>query len=157
MDMSNFGKVDYKEPVTPPGYKCAKCGVTGVKLWRDYQKFLNYQSLLCLKCACEEQEKIRTPTEDGAALYTDTIHHWFRTDNMPAGHWHGYDPAKGPPPEAVETKSEKERTDQIGWRVPAVPTQEGDTFWGYTSVPEDGCDWWRKLPVAQKPSEVKYV
>ena len=38
------------------------------------------------------------------------------------------------------------RTDQIGWRVPAVPTQDGSTFWGYTSVPEDGCAWWKRLP-----------
>lgn len=37
-------------------------------------------------------------------------------------------------------------TDQIGWCVPAVPTKEGDTFWGYSSVPEDGCVWWRHLP-----------
>lgn len=38
------------------------------------------------------------------------------------------------------------RTDQIGWRVPAVPTEDGTTFWGYTSVPLAGCEWWRKLP-----------
>ncbi len=38
------------------------------------------------------------------------------------------------------------RCDQIGWRIPAVPTEEGDTFWGYTSVPEPGVEWWRRLP-----------
>lgn len=38
------------------------------------------------------------------------------------------------------------RTDTIGWRVPAVPTEEGDTFWGYTSVPQLGVNWWRRLP-----------
>lgn len=37
--------------------------------------------------------------------------------------------------------------DQIGWLVPAVPTEEGDTFWGYTSVPEAGVGWWRALPL----------
>lgn len=36
--------------------------------------------------------------------------------------------------------------DQIGWFVPAVPTAEGDTFWGYTSVPDAGVRWWRNLP-----------
>ena len=41
---------------------------------------------------------------------------------------------------------ERGKCDQIGWRVPAVPTEEGDTFWGYTSVPQAGCDWWRSLP-----------
>lgn len=37
-------------------------------------------------------------------------------------------------------------SDQIGWLVPAVPTEEGDTFWGYTSVPQEGVDWWYSLP-----------
>ena len=35
--------------------------------------------------------------------------------------------------------------DQIGWLIPAVPTEEGDTYWGYTSVPQDGVDWWKGL------------
>ena len=35
--------------------------------------------------------------------------------------------------------------DQIGWLIPAVPTEEGDTYWGYTSVPQDGVDWWKNL------------
>jgi hypothetical protein len=38
------------------------------------------------------------------------------------------------------------RTDAIGWRVPAVPTEDGSTFWGYTSVPDAGVMWWRRLP-----------
>jgi len=38
------------------------------------------------------------------------------------------------------------RTDSIGWLVPAVPTEEEDTYWGYTSVPEEGVQWWKKLP-----------
>lgn len=33
---------------------------------------------------------------------------------------------------------------QIGWMVPAVPC-EPDTYWGYTSVPKEGCDWWDAL------------
>lgn len=39
-----------------------------------------------------------------------------------------------------------QRTDQIGWRIPAVPTEDGTTFWGYSSVPDAGCEWWRRLP-----------
>lgn len=38
------------------------------------------------------------------------------------------------------------RTDQIGGYVPAVPDEEGVGFWGYTSVPEAGVNWWRRLP-----------
>lgn len=34
----------------------------------------------------------------------------------------------------------------IGWLVAAVPTVEGDTFWGFTSVPDDGVKWWDRLP-----------
>ena len=37
-------------------------------------------------------------------------------------------------------------TDQIGWFVPAVPCEDIDGWWGYTSVPGPGVDWWRNLP-----------
>jgi len=40
-------------------------------------------------------------------------------------------------------------TDIIGTTgslVPAVPTVEGDSYWGYTSVPLAGCVWWKALP-----------
>ena len=37
-------------------------------------------------------------------------------------------------------------SDSIGWLVPAVPTEEGDTFWGYSAVPEPGVKWWYLLP-----------
>ena len=36
-------------------------------------------------------------------------------------------------------------TDQIGWYIPAVPTEDGKTYWGYTSVPGPAVDWWKKL------------
>lgn len=36
-------------------------------------------------------------------------------------------------------------TDTIGWRVPAVPTEDGTTFWGYCAGPTAGRDWWRRL------------
>lgn len=138
--------VDYSKQEVPPNYKCGKCGATNCKLWRDYQTFLDKQSLLCLKCACDEQGKIRTPTEDGCLLYTDETHYWYRTADMEPDWWHSYDPEKGAPAEAIETKIEREKTNQIGWRVPAVPTPENDTYWSYTSVPQAGCDWWHRLP-----------
>ena len=37
-------------------------------------------------------------------------------------------------------------SDQIGWLIPAVPTEENDTFWGYTSVPQSLVIWWKELP-----------
>jgi hypothetical protein len=39
------------------------------------------------------------------------------------------------------------RCDQIGWLVPAVPTEDGESYWGYTSVPEPGVQWWKRLPL----------
>ena len=38
------------------------------------------------------------------------------------------------------------RTDQIGLYVPAIPLEDENGYWGYTSVPQPGCDWWRNLP-----------
>ena len=37
-------------------------------------------------------------------------------------------------------------TDQVAGRVCAVPTVEGDTMWGYTSIPQAGVQWWKRLP-----------
>ena len=138
--------VNYSKQSVPPNYQCGKCGVTGCKLWREYQAFLNNQSLLCLTCACLEQKTMRKPTEDGCSLYTGKVHYWYRTATSQPDCWNGYDPKDGPPQEAIETKTERERSDQIGWRIPAIPTKENDTYWGYTSVPQEGCDWWYRLP-----------
>jgi hypothetical protein len=44
------------------------------------------------------------------------------------------------------------RTDQIGFMVPAIPTETG-TFWGYTSVPDVHLRWWRSLPSLAEPCE----
>jgi hypothetical protein len=34
------------------------------------------------------------------------------------------------------------KSDQVGSLIPAVPTEEGETFWGYSSVPAAGIAWW---------------
>lgn len=81
------------------GYTCSDCGVRGVKLWREYQTFLDSQTLRCRAC-CEKH----------------------------AG------------------KPKSENSDQIGWSVPAVPTPDGTTFWGYSSVPILAVNWWDALP-----------
>jgi DNA-directed RNA polymerase subunit RPC12/RpoP len=46
----------------------------------------------------------------------------------------------------VYDKDIHQHCDQIGWLVPAVPTPDGETFWGYSSVPPEGVAWWRNLP-----------
>lgn len=43
------------------------------------------------------------------------------------------------------------RTDQIGSLIPAVPTEDGRTFWGYTSVPGAGVRWWQRLSTKGAP------
>lgn len=35
----------------------------------------------------------------------------------------------------------------IGWLVAAVPTEDGTSYWGYTSVPDEGVKWWDELPL----------
>lgn len=37
-------------------------------------------------------------------------------------------------------------TDQIYRFVPAVPTEDGTSCYGYSSVPSAGINWWRTLP-----------
>jgi len=143
----------YLGGTTPANYVCGECGASGVKLWRDYQTFLEHQSLRCLKCACSEQEKVRTPTEDGRSLYAEE-EYMYRTAGMEPCHWKYYNPEDGIPPDAVETRTYRSRTDQIGWRVPAVPTEENDTFWGYSTVPQPGCDWWSNLPTMPKENKL---
>lgn len=36
--------------------------------------------------------------------------------------------------------------DQLGGLVPAVPAEDGVTFWNYSSVPSDRVQWWHALP-----------
>lgn len=38
------------------------------------------------------------------------------------------------------------RGHSIGWWVGAVPTEDGRAYWGLTSVPSAGVDWWEQLP-----------
>ena len=45
-------------------------------------------------------------------------------------------------------------TDQIGSLVPAVLDEECEAYWGYTSVPEEGCEWWRGLPTSNEHVEI---
>jgi len=52
--------------------------------------------------------------------------------------------------ESGKFTSEYGRTDQIGSLIPAVPTEECDTYWGYTSVPQGGVVWWRELDLKIK-------
>ena len=107
---------NYSENKTPPNYKCSKCGVGNVKLWRWYQSFLEHQELFCASCAATDQDEDISDMDSEGKHTTDIG-----------------------------------KTDSIKWLVPAVPTETNDTFWGYTSVPEAGCVWWKRLPTFPRP------
>lgn len=59
--------------------------------------------------------------------------------------------------ESGKYSSDYGRGDQIGSMIPAVPTQDGETYWGYTSVPPDGCDWWNKLPTCAAKTQENFT
>ena len=101
----------YSSPTLPEDYACGTCGVTGCKLWREYQSF-GPIVLECCDCAGKSQEKDVSQI-DGQG-------------NLPSKHGG--------------------TTDSIGWRVPAIPDEQGVGYWGYTSVPKAGVDWWKALP-----------
>lgn len=44
------------------------------------------------------------------------------------------------------TDAHGDRTDKIGSYVPAVPDPANRDYWGYGSVPQEGVDWWERLP-----------
>lgn len=48
----------------------------------------------------------------------------------------------------VENITFKCKTDQIASKVPAIPVfdSEVEEYWGYTSVPAEAVEWWKKLP-----------
>lgn len=140
-------------------YVCSFCGKKGVKLWRPY-----YESapLICATCAEERQ----SPKE-----YYEVI--W---EKKPGGHYTTSKPTDRKllsPKWQVDEKGKipfydcnepdglpHQTTDQLiinrsdifkGYSsttinmVPAIPNHDGH-FWSYLFVPEDGCEWWDKLP-----------
>jgi hypothetical protein len=146
-----LGPVDYAGP-PPATYCCTECGATGVKLWREYNTFLDHQQLYCFACACKDQKKEGlVPTENGKSLYTGEVFHFYHAPGMRDDEGHSYDPEKGRPEDADRVWEHRDRHCSIGWLVPAVPTVEGDTFWGYTSIPQEGCEWWYRIPAIKEP------
>jgi len=122
--------VDYSSTSVPSDYKCRGCGATNCKLWRENGGFPCGDILLeCVDCAVKSQNNpkvtsafVKSAAQPGFAVAEDGMY----TDHYGS------------------------RTDQIGWRAPAVPTEDNSGYWGYTSVPQAGCDWWTRLPLRMK-------
>lgn len=57
----DIGPLDYSSSSTPSGYHCGQCGALGVKLWREYQTFLNnrIERASTLNCHTEDDERGR--------------------------------------------------------------------------------------------------
>lgn len=100
----------YKDGTTPEGYVCKDCGAKGVRLYREYNTFLEYQHLSCRACARQRFPEYCTPEKDAQRLLHSPEEH------------------------------------SIGGVVAAVPTEDGSTYWGFTSVPQPGVEWWNNLP-----------
>lgn len=98
-------------------YKCHGCGAEGVKLWRDYNICLPYQTFLCVECVCKEDKCITRLTD--SSLVNDQGRH----------------------------KGEYGWTDQINGYVPCATSADGKEVWGYCAVPQDRVEWWRALPL----------
>jgi hypothetical protein len=55
-------------------------------------------------------------------------------------------------PEYVWMKGE--RTDQIGWYVPAIPADDEGSMWGATSTPMEAYERWQMLPTLPKGCKI---
>jgi hypothetical protein len=106
-------------------YKRGKCGCVGVKLWRDVCMIATACELICAKCVAVD---VGLPD-----LIVDG-------DGKHEGKY-------GP--------SDQIYNDGSTCWLPAIPTVEMNTYWGYTSVPPDRVKWWIELPTYVE--EVKHA
>jgi hypothetical protein len=135
----NLGQIDYKSKVAPTGYYCHTCKKQGCKLWREYQTFADYTELVCCDCAAASQEKDVSKIDRFGRYVSDL-------DSISRRERRRFARQNSGPRRMHAKRIYDGKTDQIGWRVPAVPTEDGTTFWGYTSVPLSGVHWWQRLP-----------
>jgi hypothetical protein len=101
----------------PPEYKCSACAAQGCKLWRQSNTFADHLRLLCIDCGARDQDVVLEDVREDGTFR-------FTKDRL-----------------------DFHRLDQIWGLVPAVPCEDDDTYWGYSSVPEPGVQWWKRLPL----------
>lgn len=111
--------INYRED-----YVCSGCESRSVKLWRDYNTFSSNCELKCAECATPAQVEYET------THYTEQNRSFLGALD---------------PDGLFMFRS----GDQLGGLVPAIPTSDGETFWGYTSVPTEDVLWWYGLPTYQ--------
>lgn len=121
-----MNKVDYLSNQVPDYYKCHTCNATNCKLWRDSGAVFMPVKLECVDCSIKSQSNPRVTSYFSKIAASVQV-----AEDGTYNDTHG-------------------RTDQIGWRAPAVPTEDNDSYWGYTSTPQAGVNWWVKLPLRNK-------
>jgi hypothetical protein len=109
-------------------YACHRCGVVDIKLWREYQTFS--VRLTCVDCLA-------------ALLVEEADERAFHPEDVAED---------GTLASAVTG----ERTDQIGWWVPAVLDSEmlpELVFWGYSSARLSDYERWQELPLRRSEGD----
>jgi hypothetical protein len=117
-----FGRIDYDAHTVPDNYRCTSCGAHGVKLWRQYP-CVDDSELECSVCVGQSQH-VDVSTIDADGLIKTDIGH--------------------------SNQIGQSSPDSPG-RVPAVPTADGSTYWGYPKIPDKALAWWRRLPTQPIP------
>lgn len=132
----------YERLGIPSDYLCKKCGASGVKLWRIYQS--SYINLLCLPCAEKETKSFCKYSNCAQSILKEWQDLWdfFSEDNSMS--------LDTPYKQEMSSKRMNATCDQIGSYVPAVPDETLTTYYGYTSVPMPGVDWWKRLPLVKE-------
>jgi len=69
-----------------PDYRCGKCSVYGVRLWRQAQTFLDHIELLCAVCATEDQKTQIVSYADFHKEHDVTIGDLVPARPVPEGH-----------------------------------------------------------------------
>lgn len=103
---------------TTVDYSCGACKARGVKLWRSVHGCkMDGHELLCAACVAPPGTFV---DDDGKGV-------------------NEHAKAFGDPDCFL-----KRPTVCVGRGLPAIPVD--DTFYGHTSVPPEGFEWWRTLP-----------
>ena len=142
----------YKTGDVPDFYICSKCKRKRVKLWRPEG---SSKPLICAICA--EKMQVRREYDEvypyGFDEQSYSPKRTGRRIEMPL--WYvdkdGLIPSSlifAPGPDGKFPMVDALRVDGKGYystMYPAIPDDDG-MYWCYGRLPEDGCDWWRKLP-----------
>jgi hypothetical protein len=162
----------------PASYVCSICNVTKVKLWRPYMGTQPLICAKCAEERQSLHEynvidhwvpgkhsngydcwvgiyKYELSPSLGYIIKKELMKKWTVDDNGKVPSYLG-SPSPGgiwlPTTDQLSvdlSKLFKSCSSGDTSMVPAIPDNGGE-YWGYTSVPEEGCLWWQKLPTHQQ-------